>query len=173
MCAPLIILLYSTCDNNIQEKYQWYEILTVVLGVPYSKVRGINMGPIWGWQDPDGTHVGPMNFAIWGSSLLRLEQWLSASFANALELLQLYCKLLKSYFTSACFRHYDATKWGVMYNLQYITNAQNCHQQLFVPDFLESYVVKVLMCCEAIYPRKPVAQGLTLWCSWWLGKWQL
>ena len=23
------------------------------------------MGPIWGWQDPGGPHVGPMNFAIW------------------------------------------------------------------------------------------------------------
>ena len=26
-----------------------------------------NMGPIWGRQDPGGPHVGPMNFAIWGS----------------------------------------------------------------------------------------------------------
>ena len=31
---------------------------------PYSKVHGANMGPIWGRQDPDGPHVGPMNFAI-------------------------------------------------------------------------------------------------------------
>ena len=23
------------------------------------------MGPIWGRQDPDGSHVGPMNFVIW------------------------------------------------------------------------------------------------------------
>ena len=23
------------------------------------------MGPIWGWQDPGGPHVGPMNLAIW------------------------------------------------------------------------------------------------------------
>ena len=23
------------------------------------------MGPIWGRQDPDGPHVGPMNLAIW------------------------------------------------------------------------------------------------------------
>ena len=30
-----------------------------------SKVPGANMGPIWGRQDPDGPHVGPMNFAIW------------------------------------------------------------------------------------------------------------
>ena len=32
---------------------------------PDSKVHGANMGPIWGRQDPDGPHVGYMNFAIW------------------------------------------------------------------------------------------------------------
>ena len=31
---------------------------------PDSKVHWINMGPIWGRQDPGGPHVGPMNFAI-------------------------------------------------------------------------------------------------------------
>ena len=30
-----------------------------------SKVQGANMGPIWGWQDPGGPNVVPMNFAIW------------------------------------------------------------------------------------------------------------
>ena len=30
-----------------------------------SKVHGANMGPIWGRQDQDGPHVGPMSFAIW------------------------------------------------------------------------------------------------------------
>ena len=35
------------------------------LSTPNSKVHGANMGPIWGWQDPGGPHVGPMNFAIW------------------------------------------------------------------------------------------------------------
>ena len=30
-------------------------------GNPDSKVHGANMGPIWGRQDPDGSHVGPMN----------------------------------------------------------------------------------------------------------------
>ena len=35
---------------------------------PDSKVHGANMGPFWGRQDPDGPHVGPMNFAIWGKS---------------------------------------------------------------------------------------------------------
>ena len=32
---------------------------------PDSKVHGANMGPIWGRQDPGGSHVGPMNLAIW------------------------------------------------------------------------------------------------------------
>ena len=32
---------------------------------PDSKIHGANMGPTWGWQDPGGPHVGPMNFAIW------------------------------------------------------------------------------------------------------------
>ena len=30
-----------------------------------SKVHEANMGPIRVWQDPSGSHVGPMNFAIW------------------------------------------------------------------------------------------------------------
>ena len=34
---------------------------------PDSKVHGANMVPIWGRQDPDGPHVGPMNFAMWVS----------------------------------------------------------------------------------------------------------
>ena len=32
---------------------------------PDSKVHGANMGPIWGWEDPGGPHVSPMNYAIW------------------------------------------------------------------------------------------------------------
>ena len=33
--------------------------------IPDSKVHGANMVPIWGRQGPGGSHVGPMNFAIW------------------------------------------------------------------------------------------------------------
>ena len=32
---------------------------------PDSKVDGVNMGPIWGRQDPGGPHVVPINLAIW------------------------------------------------------------------------------------------------------------
>ena len=34
-------------------------------GICDSKVHEANMGPIWGWHDPGGPNVGPMNFAIW------------------------------------------------------------------------------------------------------------
>ena len=43
-----------------------------VWSIPDSKVHGANMGPIWGWQDPGGPHVGPMNFAIWDEQPLTL-----------------------------------------------------------------------------------------------------
>ena len=40
--------------------------LVVILNNSHdSKVHGANMGPIWGRQDPGGSHVGLMNFAIW------------------------------------------------------------------------------------------------------------
>ena len=31
----------------------------LIPAIPNSKVHGANMGPIWGWQDPGGPHVGP------------------------------------------------------------------------------------------------------------------
>ena len=34
---------------------------------PDTKVHGVNVGPVWGRQDPGGPHVGPMNLAIWVS----------------------------------------------------------------------------------------------------------
>ena len=30
------------------------------------------MGSIWGQQDPGGSHVGPMNFAIWGTYVFQM-----------------------------------------------------------------------------------------------------
>ena len=40
-------------------------MINILMNNPDSKVHGANMEPIWGQQDPDGHHVGPMNFAIW------------------------------------------------------------------------------------------------------------
>ena len=33
--------------------------------IPDSKVHGANVEPIWGRQDPGGSHVGPMNLDLW------------------------------------------------------------------------------------------------------------
>ena len=48
------------------------EFLLSILSYPYSTVHGANMGPIWGWQDPGGPRVGPMNFAIWVIMIIHL-----------------------------------------------------------------------------------------------------
>ena len=34
---------------------------------PYSNNHGVNMGPIWGRQVSGGSHVGPMDLALWDS----------------------------------------------------------------------------------------------------------
>ena len=42
--------------------------MLVWLGIyplPDSKIHGVNMGPIWGRQDPGGPHVGPMDLVLW------------------------------------------------------------------------------------------------------------
>ena len=39
-------------------------------GTPLQSLIARFMGPIWGRQDPGGPHVGPMNFAIWGSVIM-------------------------------------------------------------------------------------------------------
>ena len=39
--------------------------------IPNSKVHGPNMGPTWVLSAPDGSHVGPMNFAPRGILVLR------------------------------------------------------------------------------------------------------
>ena len=45
----------------------WEHILFLPLQLSYPWKQGSwgQHGPIWGWQDPGGPHVGPKNFAIW------------------------------------------------------------------------------------------------------------
>ena len=43
--------------------------ISMVHSYPHSKVHGANMGPIWGRQDPGGTHVGTVSFFTWVSFL--------------------------------------------------------------------------------------------------------
>ena len=53
--------------------------LNINLPYPDSKVYGANMGPTWGWQDPDGPHVGHANLAIWVAILTILANLISFS----------------------------------------------------------------------------------------------
>ena len=44
--------------------WYWYSGCRGKSNPPDSKVHGANMGPTWGWQDPGGPNVGPMNLVI-------------------------------------------------------------------------------------------------------------
>ena len=63
----------GTAVNELQAGYWQFDdtefrtsiVSKVNSNIPDSKVRGANMGPIWGRQDPGGPLVGPMNFPIW------------------------------------------------------------------------------------------------------------
>ena len=44
---------------------------------PDSKDHVANMGPIWGRQVPGGSHVGPMNLAIWVATDAN-DMWINA-----------------------------------------------------------------------------------------------
>ena len=60
-------ILFPICYQYILVYLNTYMGLTWVrhlISIPDNKVRGANMGPIWGRQGPDGPHVGPMNVAI-------------------------------------------------------------------------------------------------------------
>ena len=46
---------------------------------PDSKVHGTNMGPIWGRQDPGGSHVGPTKFAIWVANFVMKKPYMVKS----------------------------------------------------------------------------------------------
>ena len=53
----------------------WHELILNSSNIynPDSKIHGATMGPIWDRQDPDGPHVGPMNFAIWEVATFLIE----------------------------------------------------------------------------------------------------
>ena len=63
--------MYGHFPHTQHERYnthydnRWAGQVRCPTSFPNSKVHRANMGPIWGRQDPDGPHVGPMNFAIW------------------------------------------------------------------------------------------------------------
>ena len=64
--------IMNTCGEcQLNVAYCWYDCSNMQLHTccwiitPDSKVHGANMGPICGRQDPGGSHVGPVNLAIW------------------------------------------------------------------------------------------------------------
>ena len=68
MQRPIILKEWSQypscqCNGTVRARSP------AVIAFPDSKIRGANMGPIWVRQDPGGSHVGPMNFAIWELTL--------------------------------------------------------------------------------------------------------
>ena len=67
MAIKIIIAMRLKISHLVSKPHLPGDELTNILVSKYpdSKVHGTNMGPIWGRQDPGGSHVGPMNFAIW------------------------------------------------------------------------------------------------------------
>ena len=66
LCVPIISLTKATwrCHSQWQHSFN-FKVFLWLDGSPNSKVHGVNMDPIWGRQDPRGSHVWPMNLAIW------------------------------------------------------------------------------------------------------------
>ena len=76
---------------------------------PDSKVHGASMGPIWGRQDPGGPHVGPMNFALWGASLISVF-WTLHGF-GWLKLEMESCTIQSNIQTWACCSNKMVSQW--------------------------------------------------------------
>ena len=55
----------SGISTNTRAHSLWWDMETKIGIYPDNKVYGANMGPIWGRQDPGGSHIGPMDLAIW------------------------------------------------------------------------------------------------------------
>ena len=50
-------------------------VMTWKFVIPDGKVHGANMGPTWVLSAPGGSHVGPMDFAIWDVTGLLWEEY--------------------------------------------------------------------------------------------------
>ena len=62
---------YSYCDMSVNRiNFDLpSSLFLITVRSPDSKVHGANMGPTWDRQDSGGSHVGPMDLAIWDTSL--------------------------------------------------------------------------------------------------------
>ena len=72
---------------------QYHGILDHIVTKPNYTLIARFMGPIWGWQDPGGPHVGPMNFAIWGIFTYRCTTPTHPYYRKNHIVLQMYKKL--------------------------------------------------------------------------------
>ena len=59
------ITLFMHCWDQVMCFVGMWYLFSIHWNNPDSKVHGAKMGPIWGQQDPGGSHVGPINYAIW------------------------------------------------------------------------------------------------------------
>ena len=98
------------------------------------------MVPIWGWQDPGGPHVGPMNFAILDNMLL----WTTCEKAMKISTLVIYSCYLMSFYT-----------WGLQQNGWYFTNNDNINNSCRCPECTKKYTH------SSIYD--PYIKALILW----------
>ena len=81
-----------------------FKVFSLHADNPDSKVHGAYMGPIRGRQDPGGSHVRPMNFAVWNATSSYSQfQEIGARFALCCVLLRLgvgnFNYILQGYFT--------------------------------------------------------------------------
>ena len=76
MLAPCTLLSGTVeCTQNTRNRH-FPSSMICHLCVPSlvcyteSKIHEANMGPIWGRHDPGGPHVGPVNLAVWVSTVV-------------------------------------------------------------------------------------------------------
>ena len=67
--APQAMIPFSNGLSNSMMPNGWQSRIQCRYNTPERKVYGANMGPTLDQQEPGGPHVGPMNLAIWDSSL--------------------------------------------------------------------------------------------------------
>ena len=71
-CILIWILLKLVHNSPVHNNSALFHVMAwwlfganYYVAYPDRKVHGANMEPTWGRQDPGGSHIGPMNFAIW------------------------------------------------------------------------------------------------------------
>ena len=74
-CIKTYIIAYGLMQNRCNFSASVVELSLSHQAIPDSKVYGAHMGPTWVLLAPDGSHVGPMNLAIW-DDIVRCDLWI-------------------------------------------------------------------------------------------------